>query len=44
MLQEASALGRGGMQGMPEPTEPGKGVRKALVAALGATLRSGTKA
>lgn len=28
MLQEASSFGRGGMRGMPELEEPGKGVRK----------------
>lgn len=28
MLQEASRLGRGGMRGVLEPEEPGKGVRK----------------
>lgn len=44
MLQEASGLGRGGTQGPPEPTEPGKGVRKAPVAALGTARRSGTQA
>lgn len=41
-LQEASRLGRAGMQGVPEPAEPGKGVSKAPAAVLGAR-RSGTK-
>ena len=39
MLQEASRLGGGGMLGMPGPEEPGKGVRKAPAAALGARRR-----
>lgn len=34
MLQEAHGLGRGGAWGVPEPTEPGKGVRKVPVAML----------
>lgn len=38
-FQEAGRLGGGRMLGMPEPGEPGKGVRRAPAAALGARRR-----
>lgn len=39
MPQEAGRLGGGGMLGMPEPEEPGKGIRKAPAASLGTRWR-----